>query len=121
MSEATLGRSKGADEKFCSDCGEVIKAKAEICPKCGVRQMPAPNPLATTAPNGKSRIAAALLAFFLGIFGIHKFYLGQIGWGLLYLAFFWTAIPAIIGIVEFVILLTMRDEEFNERFGKIRH
>jgi len=29
---------KGADEKFCHECGATIKAKAEICPKCGVRQ-----------------------------------------------------------------------------------
>jgi hypothetical protein len=30
--------SKGADEKFCHECAAVIRAKAEICPKCGVRQ-----------------------------------------------------------------------------------
>lgn len=29
---------KNSDEKFCQECGEVIRAKAEICPKCGVRQ-----------------------------------------------------------------------------------
>jgi len=34
--------SKGPNEKFCSECAAVINAKAEICPKCGVRQMPAP-------------------------------------------------------------------------------
>jgi predicted RNA-binding Zn-ribbon protein involved in translation (DUF1610 family) len=34
MSNAT----KQADEKFCHECGATIKAKAEICPKCGVRQ-----------------------------------------------------------------------------------
>jgi len=34
-------QSKGPDEKFCSECAAIIKAKAEICPKCGVRQMPA--------------------------------------------------------------------------------
>ncbi|MFC7070001.1 hypothetical protein [Halobaculum lipolyticum] len=28
----------GPDEKFCGDCGEVIKQRAEICPECGVRQ-----------------------------------------------------------------------------------
>jgi hypothetical protein len=28
----------GADEQYCSSCGEVIKKKAEICPNCGVRQ-----------------------------------------------------------------------------------
>lgn len=25
-------------EVYCFSCGEVIKAEAEICPKCGVRQ-----------------------------------------------------------------------------------
>lgn len=29
--------NKGADEKFCQSCGELIKKKAEICPHCGVR------------------------------------------------------------------------------------
>ncbi|MDR2637478.1 MAG: zinc-ribbon domain-containing protein, partial [Zoogloeaceae bacterium] len=39
MSEST---TKAIDEKFCSECGAIIKAKAEICPKCGVRQMAKP-------------------------------------------------------------------------------
>jgi hypothetical protein len=29
---------KGPDEKFCHECGAVIRARAEICPGCGVRQ-----------------------------------------------------------------------------------
>lgn len=28
----------GADEKYCTSCGSVIKAKAELCPNCGVNQ-----------------------------------------------------------------------------------
>ncbi|MBH0071340.1 NINE protein [Pseudoalteromonas sp. NZS127] len=62
-------------------------------------------------------MAAALLAVFLGGFGVHKFYLGQIGLGFIYLLFFWTAIPAIIAFVEFIILLTMSDEAFNNKYG----
>lgn len=31
-------REIGADEAFCSSCGEVIKEEAEVCPECGVRQ-----------------------------------------------------------------------------------
>jgi hypothetical protein len=30
--------AKGPGEKYCHDCGAVIRVKAEICPKCGVRQ-----------------------------------------------------------------------------------
>lgn len=33
-------RVKATDEKFCQECGEIIRAKAEICPRCGVRQAP---------------------------------------------------------------------------------
>jgi len=31
----------------------------------------------------KSRLAVTLLAWFLGVFGVHRFYLGKIGTGLL--------------------------------------
>jgi TM2 domain-containing membrane protein YozV len=113
-------RTKQADEKFCSSCGEVIKEKAEICPKCGVRQIfhnGGMDALASTAPNGKSKIVAAILAFFLGFIGVHKFYLGETGKGILYLIFFWTFIPGIIAFVEAIMLLTMRDEEFNRKYG----
>jgi TM2 domain-containing membrane protein YozV len=112
------GAVKGVDEKFCLECAAVINAKAEICPQCGVRQMPAPLSLGAIAPNGKSRIAAALLAFFLGGFGVHKFYLGQVGLGLLYLVFFWTIIPSIIAFIEFVLLLVMSDERFSRQYGQ---
>lgn len=108
---------KGMDEVFCSECGEIIKEKAEICPKCGVRQKAAPNVFGTTAANGKNRIAAALLAFFLGGIGVHKFYLGKIGQGIIYLLFCWTLIPSIIAFIEFIIYLVMSDEEFNRKYG----
>lgn len=70
-------------------------------------------------PQRKSRIAAALFAFFLGGFGIHKFYLGQTGLGILYLLFCWTFIPAMVAFVEFVLLLVMSDEKFNEKYGGV--
>lgn len=65
----------------------------------------------------KSRIAAALLAFFLGGFGVHKFYLGRVGWGIIYLIFFWTFIPAIIAFIEFIIYLCTSDEDFAKKYG----
>lgn len=40
-----------------------------------------------TAPqvSPKSKTKAALLCFFLGVFGIHRFYVGKVGTGILYL------------------------------------
>ena len=70
--------SKNENEKYCTECGALINIKAEICPQCGVRQSKAP-----ALSSGKSRTTAALFAFFLGGFGGHKFYLGQIGQGIL--------------------------------------
>ena len=61
--------------------------------------------------------SAAVLAFFLGGLGVHKFYLGRAAWGILYLLFFWTFIPAVISFIEFIIYLTMSDEAFAEKYG----
>lgn len=112
---------KAIDEKYCSDCGSIIKLRAEICPKCGVRQMAPPNSLSIDriAPNGKSKLGAALFAFFLGGIGGHKFYLGQFGTGLLYLLFFWTLIPAFIAFIECILFIIMSDEEFDRKYGYI--
>jgi len=108
------------DTKFCRDCGAAIHPKAEICPACGIRQLPMPGviQLGSIAPNGRSKLAAVLLAFFLGGFGIHKFYLGQTGWGIIYLLLCWTFIPAFVALIEAVLLLVMSDERFNLKYGQ---
>lgn len=110
--------------KFCFACGDSIDARAEICPKCGVRQpwqagMPSTGGVSgdATTRTGKTKIAASLLAIFLGSFGIHKFYLGQTGKGVLYLIFFWTAIPGIVGFIEGIIWLTQSNEKWLSEFG----
>lgn len=61
----------------------------------------------------KSKTAAGLLAIFLGGLGIHKFYLGKPGLGILYLLFCWTYIPEIVGFIEGIIYLCSNDENFQ--------
>jgi hypothetical protein len=107
----------GVPTKYCFACGAVLDARAEICPKCGVRQQPLPGQ-SIDAALGRSRVVAALLGIILGGFGIHKFYLGKIGQGIIYLVFFWTAIPAIIGFIEGILYLTMSDAEFQQRYPR---
>src|SRR5271167_3897704 len=48
----------------------------------------------------RDEVVGILLALFLGSFGLHHFYLRRTGLGILYLCFFWTGIPAILGFFE---------------------
>jgi len=83
----------------------------------GTQAMPPPvAPSSITTPTGKSRISAALFAILLGSFGAHRFYMGDTGLGVVYLLFFWTGIPGIIGIIEGIVYLTKSDEEFAMQY-----
>ncbi|MBQ0028640.1 MAG: NINE protein [Lachnospiraceae bacterium] len=64
----------------------------------------------------KNKIAAGLLAIFFGGIGVHKFYMGQIGMGIIYLLFCWTGIPAFIGWIEGIIYLCSNDENFMLKY-----
>jgi TM2 domain-containing membrane protein YozV len=50
--------------------------------------------------ESKNPTTAVLLAVFLGGLGAHKFYMGQIGLGIIYLLFSWTWLPMIIALIE---------------------
>ena len=73
----------------------------------------------------RSKTVAALLAIFCGALGLHKFYLGRIGWGVTYLlvtligAFF--IIPpfvvAFIGFIEGIMLLSMDPRSFDSEYN----
>lgn len=54
---------------------------------------------------GGDPIVGAILAIFLGDFGIHHFYTGDTKHGILHLVFFWTGIPGIIGLIEGIMWL----------------
>ena len=78
-----------------------------------------PPPYTQPIYNQKSKVAAGLLALFLGGIGIHKFYLNKPGQGILYILFCWTLIPSFIALIEGIVYLTCSDEQFNMRY--VRH
>lgn len=111
--------SKPLDQKYCSGCGLLIHKEAMACPSCGAPQGVLRGQ-SSYVPAPKSKVTAALLALFLGGIGIHKFYLGRAGWGVVYLLLFWTFIPAIVAFVEAIVYLTMSDEAFYDKYSKPR-
>src|SRR5277367_6831467 len=70
----------GANQQFCPSCGQIISNLAPACPHCG-----APTGVKVWPAGGspKSGLAALLLCWFFGIFGVHRFYVGKIGTGIL--------------------------------------
>ncbi|MEQ8347308.1 MAG: TM2 domain-containing protein [Sneathiellaceae bacterium] len=90
----------------CTSCGAEIAQVAQSCPKCG-----APNLSNPERTSEKSMIAAALLCFFFGTFGFHRFYVGKILTGILMIVTLgglgiWTLIDFVMIIVG-----SFRDKE----------
>lgn len=52
-----------------------------------------------------------LLAIFLGGLGIHKFYAGKTGVGIIYLIFSWTFIPMILSLFSVIAVLGIPSDE----------
>jgi len=76
---------------------------------------PRPQPVEVvyrSAVSEKSRTIALLLCIFLGMFGIHRIYVGRIGTGILY--FFTLGIFGIGWIFDILMLLfgSMKDGEY---------
>jgi len=123
----------------CSQCGAPIDPNATTCKYCGEalpQQQVVQQPQYTQQPQmpygqqpvvyvqqqatpydqnwpTRSKIAAGLLGIFLGGLGVHKFYLGRAGLGIVYILFSWTFIPAIVGFIEGIVYLTSSDHNFQ--------
>jgi TM2 domain-containing membrane protein YozV len=78
----------------------------------------APAPVAPyVVAQPKSRAIAAALAIIFGGLGIHKFYMGKVAQGVLYLVFVWTYIPSIIAWIEGILYLIKSDEAWAIEHG----
>ena len=91
---------------FCQACGASITPLTEICMKCGTRVLKGP---VETSPY--SRLTVTLFAWFLGIFGAHRFHLGKIGTAIAMI--FTLGGLGIWALVDFIMAVagTMKDKE----------
>ena len=102
----------------CLFCKEDIQEGAIKCKHCSSMLTPAGEGASATVGR-KSKTTAAIITFFLGGLGIHKFYLGSWGWGIVYIVCFWTYIPAIVALVEFIRYLVLSQEEFDQKVEQL--
>lgn len=82
------------------------------------------SPLHLLWQSPKSRRVAIALAFLgtilalpIPIAGVHKFYLGQPLWGIIYLLLWQTPIPRIACAIDAVLYLLQDGEDFRQRFA----
>lgn len=114
--------------KFCKHCGQIIDSDCVVCPKCG-KQVENLNsyggngngPIIINNNNNnnnnnfmggynsvvspKSWLVTLLLCLFVAVFGIHRFYAGKIGTGIIMILLCWTGISAIWALVDLIMII----------------
>jgi len=118
----------GKEVKFCSNCGNEIQEGQAVCLKCGFALKSSNHASSggwfdAASHNGHKRGVVAIIIWFLGAFGVHRFMLGDNKSGglmLLLLVTSFLIVPAIILviwiIVDFYKVVTATNEEFEELF-----
>jgi TM2 domain-containing membrane protein YozV len=65
----------------------------------------------------RNKTAAGLFALFLGWAGIHRFYLGQVGLGILYFFLMFFGISFVLGIIDAIVFFGMDQQEFDRKYN----
>ncbi|SHJ93446.1 Double zinc ribbon [Clostridium amylolyticum] len=92
---------------YCNNCGQATDENASICSKCGI---------ALKNVGSRSKMVAGLLGLFLGSLGVHRFYLGYIGIGILQIVvtIVTCGIGSLWGFIEGILILVGNfDKDFD--------
>lgn len=108
MRELELLKSQRSSQVFMNAGGGAAGGVAAVASEAGSSRL----------RGDRTKTAAILWCLFLGAVGAHKFYLGKPGWGLLYLIFCWTFIPAIIAVVELILLILTSEKDFDRKYNR---
>lgn len=125
-------------KKYCKYCGEIVDKECAVCPKCGkqieqlqnanqpnivINNVASANATADNNINGigipgmispKSRLIAFLLSIFLGWLGIHRFYVGKVGTGIL-----WMLTLGMLGIGWLYDVIVILVGCFKDNYGRV--
>ena len=125
----SCGARPTGHRKFCRHCGVAVNPEQVVCIKCGA-SLTGNTGISRFFGSGqnagttwqKNKLVAGLLGILLGGLGIHKFYMGSWGWGIVFLAFvvltvfIGSLVTSIIGLVEGIMFLVMTEDAFAEKY-----
>ncbi|KTD04790.1 DUF4864 domain-containing protein [Fluoribacter gormanii] len=103
--------------KFCKHCGNNLTPDAQFCSKCGASieadssSSQIQSPCSIKESHQKSPIIVLILGLFLGVFGIHRIYVGKITTGLLMLLT--VGGLGIWYLIDLILLVTNKFEDKN--------
>ena len=94
-----------------------------IFPVPGASSLPAAAASAPPQGNDRNKYVAAVIAFFIGWLGVHRFYLGRTGSGiamlLLSCTFFGLILTVPWAFIDMIRYLAMSDREFADRYRRL--
>lgn len=101
---------------YCSNCGAEINDNAVVCVKCGC----AVNKSIQVTINGSSKdwLVTLLLCFFVGYLGIHRFYVGKTGTGIVQLLTLGGC--GIWALIDFIVIIMGNFTDAEGKFIKNR-
>ena len=117
---SSAGSGAATRTSYCVRCGGSMPGGDRYCRACGWEagvepppaQPPPPRPVIPNASES-NRLAALLLCIFIGVFGGHRFYVGKIGTGILWLCTF--GLFTIGAIYDLVLIATGEFRDSDER------
>jgi hypothetical protein len=92
-----MEESNTTESLYCPDCGSAMAADDRFCSCCRwdaerptehAKRPPSPSPRNLGTPSNKNRLTTLVLCLVGGYLGVHRFYAGRIGSGVLWLVTF---------------------------------
>jgi len=101
---------------YCQRCGAAMAREERFCRSCGTDSTTpwgaAPQVPYPAAVSDRKRLVALLLCIFLGVFGAHRFYVGKIGTGVI-----WLFTLSLLGVGMLFDLILIIAGEFRDKQG----